>query len=96
MTIVVGDARLGNPSGPLAPVTDPVIGLRRWIARTIAARLLGADLSSLTADAALAQLGSDLSADGRIALTALLREARLPFDYRRQVPGFVGPDCWYA
>lgn len=76
------------------------VAFRRWIARRVTwwAKPPRVDLTTASADQVVAALGIDASrvtADGAIALAALLREARLPFDPNTQVRGYIGPDAWY-
>jgi hypothetical protein len=46
--------------------------------------------------AALEAQPAEVSADGWIALRALVRERASGFDPQRHVHGFHGPDEWYA
>lgn len=74
------------------------IAHRRWVASEIGRMGQRLDLSSIDAPQLLEAFEvepSQVSEDGLIALTALLREARLPFDPTVQVRGYIGPDEWY-
>lgn len=85
----------------IAEVSDRAfpIAFRRWIARRVTWWARHVDLASATAEQVVAATGTEpalVSADGAIALAALLREAAQPFDPVTQVRGYIGPDEWYA
>lgn len=75
-------------------IDDLDLAGRRWIASQVASELRARPLPD-TAAAIVEALGVDgpLSADGEIALAALLHERAIAPDDRP--PGFRGPDAWY-
>lgn len=85
---------------PLEPITDRVVTLRRWIAGRLA-RAVSSD-GRLNATSDLNELASGLpsleswSGDAKIAASALLHELRDLGNLAEGVPGFRGPDSWYA
>ena len=98
------DSRCTDETGTLVEKVDDEaapLALRRWIAFRIgwwAKDYLQRSGPAATAEGILTAMDagpSDLSADGRIALHALVRECASAFDPERQVRGFVGPDEWY-
>jgi hypothetical protein len=90
-------------STPMDPISDAgfAVALRRWIALRAAWWAMHArvDLATSTpaqVGAAIGVAPDSVSVDGAIALTALLREARLAFDPATQLRGYVAPDAWFA
>lgn len=83
------------------PETGLVVAFRRWIALRVSwwAKFRSIELSSATPGQVAEAIGVDfdrVSADGLVALTALIREARGPFDPDKDVRGYTGPDEWFA
>src|SRR5262249_19632965 len=101
MALTVAGALVGHAVGPVRAVPEHRfdVALRRWIALRASwwarrgGALAAADVDQLAAAIGVAR--SPVSRDATLALAALLREARAPFDPRTQVRGFVGPDRWY-
>lgn len=73
-----------------------LVGARRWLASRIAALVKGSVLPETTEELAVAlRVAGPVSRDAEIALQALRREASLG-DAAAGVPGFRGPDDWFA
>jgi hypothetical protein len=98
------DSLCADETGPLVEHIDEdaaPLALRRWIAFRLgwwAKDYLKAAGPAATVEGILAAVGArsaEVSADGRIALHAFVRECALGFDPAHQVRGFVGPDEWY-
>lgn len=85
----------------LEHVDDVDVAMRRWIASRVA-WLLEQQGAALPADATVADVTTALavdvpwSADAEIAIRGLLREERELGPSSEAVPGFRGPDEWYA
>lgn len=85
----------------LETLDDVTLGIRRWIASCVARDLRrtqlelgpGVDVGDV---ASVIAAGVSLSADAEIAIRALLREERELGPSSDAVPGFRGPDAWYA
>jgi hypothetical protein len=78
-----------------------VVAFRRWIAFRVSwwVRFRDLELATASARQVVEAIGVDMdrvSADGMIALSALLREAQSAFDPDTQVRGYIGPDEWFA
>lgn len=90
---------LGSWPG-LEAVVDVAVATRRWIAARVAqeARRTGLGEAWLTVDELASRIGvtEPLSPDGVMAVKALLAERSLPPLPPDEVPGFRGPDRWYA
>lgn len=83
------------------PDANFVVAFRRWIACRVAwwAKARSIELSTASPRQLVDEIGTDINnvtSDGAAALSALIREAKLPFDPDQHVRGFVGPDEWYA
>lgn len=79
----------------LEPMTDLMITGRRWLASRIAERLSWRALPGSAAELAAAlRAAGPVTRDAEIALAALHREASL--DAAGRMPGFRGPDDWFA
>jgi uncharacterized protein YjbI with pentapeptide repeats len=87
--------RVDRPPRTVESFSDEAVALRRWIASRVA-RTAGDALGAASSVAdLLPRLGTDPdapSADGRVALAALLRERNV---VANGIPGYVGPDDWY-
>lgn len=85
----------------LEHVDDVDVAMRRWIASRVA-WLLERQGVTLPVDATVADVTTALavdvpcSADAEIAIRGLLREERELGPSSEAVPGFRGPDEWYA
>jgi hypothetical protein len=80
----------------LEPLTDLVITGRRWLASRIAERLSWRPLPDSAAELAAAlRVAGPVTRDAEIALAALRREASLGSP-AGGMPGFRGPDEWFA
>jgi hypothetical protein len=86
---------------PLEQVHDLAIAMRRWMASRVAWQLAQQGVT-LAADATVSDVMTALSADvpcsadAEIAIRGLLREERELGPASDAVPGFRGPDEWYA
>jgi hypothetical protein len=84
----------------LEPIPDLAIGIRRWIASRLARFLKGSRPRSI--EELVAVLPAQLppverwSQDAEAAASALLREFREFGEEDGRVPGFRGPDEWFA
>ena len=88
-------------AGELEPVADIDIATRRWVASRVAGaipieerRLAWRDPSELLSSAFPEVV--DVSDDALTAVNALLAEEELLSDEHTEIPGFRGPDEWYA
>ena len=97
-------SRCADETGPLVEHIDEgaaPLAHRRWIAFRLgwsAKDYLKDAGTGATVEGVLAAIGTrsaEMSADGRIALHAFVRECALGFDPAHQVRDFVGPDEWY-
>ncbi|VTR93162.1 Uncharacterized protein OS=Haliangium ochraceum (strain DSM 14365 / JCM 11303 / SMP-2) GN=Hoch_2832 PE=4 SV=1 [Gemmata massiliana] len=83
---------------PLLPVTDIAVATRRWLASQLAQ--VGRPRERLDDPVTVEELCDrigvhSLSDDATIAVRALIAERALPAP-PDGVPGFIGPDSWYA
>ena len=86
------------PLPPLLPVTDVAVAMRRWLASRLAQA--GRPREHLDDPVTMAEVCdrtgvSRLSDDAAIAVKALIAERTLPV-LLDGIPGFIGPDAWYA
>jgi hypothetical protein len=82
-------------------IDDLAVGVRRWIASRVAWQLARKQIEltpSTSAHEVACMLSEDtsLSPDAEIAISGLLREERELGPSSDAVPGFRGPDEWYA
>jgi hypothetical protein len=86
------------PLPTLVPVADVAISTRRWLASRLAqaGRPFERLDDPVTLEEVCGRIGIDrLSDDAAIAVKALIAERALP-PPPDGVPGFIGPDAWYA
>jgi hypothetical protein len=90
--------RVLPPLPPLLPVANVAVATRRWLASqfTQAGRPRERLDDPVTMEELCARIGvRSLSDDATIAVKALIAERALPAP-PDGVPGFIGPDAWYA
>jgi hypothetical protein len=98
------DSDCADDTGSLVEQLDEAsarLALRRWIALRLswwARRYLEEAGAASVEDGLLAAVGAapkELTTDAAIAVRALMKEVKLPYDPDRDVRGYMGPDAWY-